>query len=50
MSTRVGTPLWRNTVTLTGAALAVVSVLFIVSFLFFGLVSGQQSPNLGLFA
>ncbi len=49
MSTRVGTPLWRNAFTLTGAALAVVSLLFILSFLFFDLVSDQQSPYLGLF-
>jgi NapC/NirT cytochrome c family, N-terminal region len=41
--------LWRNRVTLAGGALALASLLFILSLLFFDLVSAQPSPYLGLF-
>lgn len=49
MSTKTGTQLWRNALTLTGAALSLVSVLFILSFLLVELASNGPSPYLGLF-
>lgn len=40
--------IWRNPLTLAGGALAVVSALFDLSFLFFDLLSGGRSPYVGL--
>ncbi len=48
MSKRTNTLLWRNAVSLTGAALAVISALFILSLLFLDVVTGQPNPYLGL--
>ncbi|NOS99705.1 MAG: cytochrome C [Phycisphaerales bacterium] len=41
--------LWRNTTTLVGAVILAGAVLFIVSFLFFDILSPTPSPYLGLF-
>jgi hypothetical protein len=42
--------LWNNRVTMAGAALALVALLFILSLLFFDFVSPEPSPYIGLFA
>lgn len=49
MSDRNGAHLWRNPVTLIGAALGLFAALFIVSFLLLDVVLGQKNPYLGLF-
>jgi len=41
--------LWRNTLTVAGAVLAVVTMLFILSFLWLDLAMAQPSPYIGLF-
>ena len=41
--------LWRNTLTLAGGVISIVALLFILSFLFFDVVSDGRSAYLGLF-
>ena len=41
--------LWRNTLTVAGAVLAVVAMVFILSFLWLDLAMAQPSPYIGLF-
>lgn len=56
MSTETSAPprhprrLWRNRLTLAGASLTLLALLFILSLLFFDLVSPEPSPYIGLFA
>ena len=40
---------YRTTVTVVGTAVSAIALLFILSFLFFELVSGKEQPYLGLF-
>jgi nitrate/TMAO reductase-like tetraheme cytochrome c subunit len=41
--------LWRNRMTYVGAVVAAVAALFMLSFLFFDIVSGQGNPYISLF-
>jgi len=45
-----GQHVWRNKLTYVGAFIAVIALIFILSFLFFELISHHPSPYVGLFA
>lgn len=47
--TKTEWPVWRNKLTYLGGFIAVVALLFILSFLFFDLVTAQPSPYIGVF-